>query len=60
MSGSETRGSRAVPTQTTKNDEKTGLRLDDGKQYEKDGQKYSRLNLQVNKGAEAWRRDIVR
>ena len=52
MSGSETLGSRAVPTQTAKNDENIGLRLDYGKQYEKDGKRYSRLNLQVNKGAE--------
>ena len=60
VSGSETLGSRAVPTQTTRNDEKIGLRLNYGKQYEKDGKKYSRLNLQVIKGAEAWRRDMVR
>ncbi len=45
-------GSRAAPTQVGKNDAKIGLRLDYGKEFQKDGKKYGRLNLQVNKKAE--------
>jgi len=45
-------GTRAAPTQSGNNDKKIGLRLDHGDIVVKDGKKFRRYKLQINKGAE--------
>ncbi|KAG6023675.1 hypothetical protein E4U19_004207 [Claviceps sp. Clav32 group G5] len=46
-----TPGTRAAPTRAGDNDKKIGVRLDYGHIFIKDGKKYQRLELQVNKDA---------
>ncbi|PNS21220.1 hypothetical protein CAC42_3558 [Sphaceloma murrayae] len=50
--GAGTAGSRAAPAQAGNNDKKIGVRLDNADTIVKEGKKFKRYKLQVNKGAE--------
>ncbi|KAL8703900.1 MAG: hypothetical protein Q9201_002912 [Fulgogasparrea decipioides] len=45
-------GTRAAPTQLSRNDKKIGSRLDNGEKIIKSGKEYKQYKFQINKGAD--------